>query len=384
MTLKIAMFSRFPQDVQHPRGGVESATVNLAVALAKIPEIELHLITLEDGITEVQRSTMDRIEVHRLPKTFPYQALDILIGPGRRSICRYIESLKPDIAHFHESYAFGMADLKVPLVYTDHGPDTLMIPVESGKIGRLKSIRVPIWHFVESRGYSRFKNIISISPFIEEHLKDRTSAQFSPIDNAISASYFETPRHETRPILFSAGWVSSRKNTYGLIRMFAAYVKKYNDSEIELRIAGDKTRDMEYVNQVNELIASEGLDKRVTLLGNLDQREIKTELGQASLFILTSFQEVAPMVIAEAMAVGVPVVCSNRCGMPFMVEDRVSGLLVDPEDEDATAEAVNQLVSNATKRKEFGEAAKKTAYSRFHPDAVSAKTIAVYKSIIAG
>ena len=382
MQIKIAMFSRFPREIAKPRGGVESATVNLALALVKNPDVDLHIITLEKSLKVLSCSTMNGMTIHRLPDTFPYQAIDILIGSGKRKVCKYIEELNPDIAHFHESYAYGMENLRVPMVFTVHGPDTIMIPVESGKIGRMKSIRLPLWNYIENRGYQHISNIITISPFIQSYLEQRSQARMFPVANAINERFFELERQEDKRVLFSAGWVSSRKNTLGLIRSFANYVEEYGDSETELRIAGDLKRDVEYVAIVNEYVEKHNLSDRVNLLGTLDQAQMTCELTKASTFILTSFQEVAPMVIAESMAAAIPVICSNKCGMPYMVDDKASGLLVDPEDEDSIKCAMNELLSNESKRKNFGAKGRKLAIERFSPEVVAEKTLSVYAQIL--
>ena len=88
MQIKIAMFSRFPREIAKPRGGVESATVNLALALVKNPDVDLHIITLEKSLKVLSCSTMNGMTIHRLPDTFPYQAIDILIGSGKRKVCK--------------------------------------------------------------------------------------------------------------------------------------------------------------------------------------------------------------------------------------------------------------------------------------------------------
>ena len=66
----------------------------------------------------------------------------------------------------------------------------------------------------------------------------------------------------------------------------------------------------------------------------------------AAAFALISLEENSPMAIEEAMAAGVPVVTSNRCGMPYMVRDEESGFLVNPDDSEETAERLRQLLTD--------------------------------------
>ena len=62
--------------------------------------------------------------------------------------------------------------------------------------------------------------------------------------------------------------------------------------------------------------------------------------------ILPSLQETAPMVIAEAFASGKPVIASNVCGIPYMVDDGRNGLLIDPRNEKEIADAIQYLLEN--------------------------------------
>jgi glycosyltransferase involved in cell wall biosynthesis len=84
------------------------------------------------------------------------------------------------------------------------------------------------------------------------------------------------------------------------------------------------------------------------------------------------------MGIEEAMAAGVPVVTSNRCGMPYMVRDGESGFLVDPNNLDDIAQRLRQLLANDELRRSMGAKGREIALDRFHPAKVAARTREVY------
>jgi hypothetical protein len=50
--LKVAIFSRYPADSEHPKGGVEAVTVVLVKVLARLGDLDVHVVTLERGRTE--------------------------------------------------------------------------------------------------------------------------------------------------------------------------------------------------------------------------------------------------------------------------------------------------------------------------------------------
>ena len=87
------------------------------------------------------------------------------------------------------------------------------------------------------------------------------------------------------------------------------------------------------------------------------------------------------MAIAEAMAAGVPVIASNRCGMPYMIIDGETGFLIDPEMYEQIADRLAQLLDSNDLCHQMGDAARQVALERFHPRVIAQKTLAVYRQI---
>ena len=141
--------------------------------------------------------------------------------------------------------------------------------------------------------------------------------------------------------------------------------------------------DPTYAAQVHQRIAALKLQDNVTMHGIVPQSTVKQKLKQATMLVLPSLQENAPMVVAEAMAGGVPVVASNLCGVPDMVVNGKSGLLIDdPHDAAALALAIKQLLTDAELRVKMITSAKADAVRKFHPTEVAKATVAVYKEVL--
>ena len=83
------------------------------------------------------------------------------------------------------------------------------------------------------------------------------------------------------------------------------------------------------------------------------------------------------------MAAGVPVVASNRCGMPYLVRHGETGYLVDPSDPGDVARRIAQLLRDRELGQAMGRAAKDAARARFHPSAVARRTREVYLEAVA-
>jgi glycosyltransferase involved in cell wall biosynthesis len=118
---------------------------------------------------------------------------------------------------------------------------------------------------------------------------------------------------------------------------------------------------------------------RIQLLGGISREQVERELAEAEVFSLVSLEENAPLVIEEAMAAGVPVVASNRCGMPYLVRHGETGFLVDPHRAENIAYRLALLVRDAGLRKKMGERSRAVALERFHPERVAARTREVYR-----
>jgi glycosyltransferase involved in cell wall biosynthesis len=99
-----------------------------------------------------------------------------------------------------------------------------------------------------------------------------------------------------------------------------------------------------------------GLGSEVVLLGRVGQDRIRSLYLDADVFCLPSLVEGVPVVLMEAMASGLPVVASGIMGVPELVEDRVSGLLVSPGRADALADAIEVLAVDPALRCRMGRA----------------------------
>jgi len=374
--MKVALFSRYPKSFDMPKGGVESVTVILARALARLDDTEVHVITLERGSTDELVERDGDVNIHRLPGSSWPQIIDIITGPGRNRLIKKLKELRPDIVHFHETYGLTIGNPETPLLFTVHGFDHANIPAEGRKAAW---IRGHLWKMVESFGLGRHKHIVSISPYVTGIIKPQTKAQIYDIDNPVDDRYFNVLRCEEPGRVLCVGWINERKNTLGSVRAFAMALEQ--GVEGTLVIAGEAQK-QSYLDNVRAAIESKGIGERVLFLGHIDREQLVQELGLASVLLLPSHQENAPMAISEAMAAGVPVIVSNRCGMPYMVEEGKSGFLIEPDDISQIADRLIRVLQSSELLKEMGKRGREIAFSRFHPDVVARKTRDVYLEVI--
>jgi len=101
-----------------------------------------------------------------------------------------------------------------------------------------------------------------------------------------------------------------------------------------------------------------GLQGHVRLAG---RREVRPLLAAADVFVFPSLYEAAGIALLEAMACALPVVASRTGGIPEVVEDGVSGILVAPGDADDLARALAALERDPERRRRLGLAARARA-----------------------
>lgn len=369
--LRVAMVTSFPSDPARPHGGVEAVSVTLAPALAKFSDLDVHVVTTDPACAAATVTPWEGVTIHRLPWR-GHRVLTHATRTGRQDVRAYLEYLRPDVIHAHDFYGMMTQDLPIPRVFTIHGfihADTL----QAGE--RFFRLRSRLWRRAEHACWADQPHIISISPYVREALRGVARGVIHDIDNPIDRRCFDVVRDERQGTIFSAALICPRKNTLGLLEAFALLLQ--HQPQARLRLAGAFI-DTEYEVRVRWLLERADLAARVELLGPIGSDQVREELARASLFALVSLEEGAPMGVAEAMAAGLPVVTSNRCGMPYMVRDGESGFLVNPEDPRDVAYRMRQVLADDSLRSRMGCAGRRIAEDRFHPDRVAARTREVY------
>ena len=115
--------------------------------------------------------------------------------------------------------------------------------------------------------------------------------------------------------------------------------------------------------------------------GHLDDATYRSALAAATLLVLPSEWEAFGIVLAEAMACGTPVVATRVGGAPDVVQDGVTGRLVEHGDVDALAGAMDALLADDGLRARMGAAGKARAFAAFSWDAVVESTEALYREV---
>ncbi len=138
-------------------------------------------------------------------------------------------------------------------------------------------------------------------------------------------------------IITTAARLVPWKGIDGIIRVVAQL-----EEGVYLLVIGDGPE----LTNLKELTKALGIDKRVIFTGRVAQKEVLSLLSYSDVFVLNTEYEGLPHIVLEAFSVGVPVIATDICGNPEVIEDGKNGLLVPAKDDEALKNAILRLIND--------------------------------------
>ncbi|MBN2393604.1 MAG: glycosyltransferase family 4 protein [Anaerolineae bacterium] len=179
---------------------------------------------------------------------------------------------------------------------------------------------------------------------------DRIFTGYNAVDNAYFASESDRLREKTVQLRADMGLPSNYflsitrfvpvKNLLRFLEAYALYRERAGHSAWDLVLCGDGP----LKSDILQVIADKSIGKYVHLPGFIQYDVLPTYYALANAFILPSVKETWGLVVNEAMACGLPVLVSNRCGCaPDLVKDGVNGYTFDPYNTEYMADRMLEL-----------------------------------------
>lgn len=382
LRMHIVMVTVFPEDLHRIDGGVAGVAQYLVEELEKQPGLKVTVIAPESRAGQTRQESWQNVTIYRVGKQGLWRFLPgtlYYIFSGKRRIRSLLRRIHPDVVHF-QGFTFLATHCEQPGLLTIHG----IAEQDAGWDHRWRMLHWPRgWFLKLTEAYARRRvaYVILISEYTRQFLPKRNAIRKSwSIENPVAESYFNVERACEPGRIFCCARIRPLKNILGLIEAFARIVRQFPDAH--LRIAG--TPEAAYLETCKQGIEANGLQDKVFFLGNISIDDVQRELARAHCLVVPSFQENAPLTIAEAMAAGVPVVAADVGGIPEMIEDGMTGLLIDPYDPKSISDAVIKILSDETLALSMGQSAKETAGKRFSASLIRKKTLEVYREILNG
>lgn len=160
--------------------------------------------------------------------------------------------------------------------------------------------------------------------------------------------------------LCSIGRLAPAKGQMLLLQAFARLHLLQADSHLTLIGTGPLEP------QIRDFIREQRLEHAITLTGGLRHDEAMARLAAADAFVMASFAEGVPIVLMEAMMRGIPCVATRIAGIPELIDDQHSGLLVPAGDCQSLYLALLQLCQSEKLRERLAAAARQRVLARYH------------------
>ena len=173
-----------------------------------------------------------------------------------------------------------------------------------------------------------------------------------------------------------AGIIARLTEQKGHRYLFDALTSQPALADVHLLVVGDGAQRDALVSDVD----AKGLSSRVHFLGA--RRDLGNLLAAMDLFVLPSLWEGLPLSMVLAMGAGLPIVATRVAGIPEVVDDGRTGLLVAPRDVDALGAALARLFGDPELRRRIGEDARAAVLPRFGVDRYVDSVAALYDRLL--
>jgi len=226
--------------------------------------------------------------------------------------------------------------------------------------------------------------LVGVSEAIEEHLLGMgvgAAEQYRVIPNGIDLEWFgsaaEWPRPaglEGQPLIGCVCSLTREKGVDVLLRAMGPLVQSY--PQLQLCVVGDGPLRAELEREARQL----GVGEHVVFAGIAP--DVRPWLAAFDLFVLPSRTEGTPRALLEAMAMGTAVVATRTGGTPEIVENGVTGVLVEPEDASDLGRGIGGMLGDATRREALAEAGHERVQTGFGLGGMVEGVSAVYEACL--
>lgn len=210
---------------------------------------------------------------------------------------------------------------------------------------------------------------------------DVPASRIALVRAGIDPAPYAGPRPpQTRRTVGALGVITRPKGLDRLVRAFAAAAG--NRADVVLRIAG-KDLDPRFAREVRRQVAEAGLGAQVEFVGELDLAAKARFLRECTVFVSpTRVAESRGVSVMEAMASGTPVIVPASGVFPEMTDLTEGGLLVAPDDEQAMAGAIVELLDDPVRAEAMGRAGRDGICRHFSADAMVEQALTALGAVI--
>ncbi len=304
------------------------------------------------------------------------------------ALIKLFKKEKPDIVHLNSSKIGGLGSLAgrvagVPnIIFTGHG---WAFNENRNSFSKIIIFMLYIFTIMASDrtiavSEKTKRQIIYRAPFLKKKMPviyngmDRIN--FVPKDDSRNHLYSILDNNNLDKNSIWVGSVGELHHIKGqscLIEAFSGLKESQKVSNIKLLIVGEG----EEREKLEKLITERRLNKEVFLVGRVE--DARRFLRAFDIFVFPSFSEAMPYALIEAGFAGLPVIASKVGGIPEIIEDKNSGVLINPKDVYDMRDKMIDFIQHKEKREKFGQNLQKSVVEKFSKQRMLSDTIKAYE-----
>ena len=324
-------------------------------------------------------SSLDLHYIPMRPRAWPFNGrlpgrIVDLYAFERRGLERAMRAAAPELVHAHWSYEFAWAALSsgLPHVITCHDSPVLVARMASGATRRgYRWLRVAMARHVLARA----RHVTAVSPYMRDQIQGWCKPSVAVVPNPIDGEAFAVQRVPTpgrlQICMVCNGW-SRRKNARAALLAFAQIGQR--KPYAEFAVCGV---DFEPGGVAELWWRAQGSPAKVHFLGPLAHTAVLQLMAGSDILLHPALEESFGVVVAEAMAAGLPVVGGARSGaIPWLVG--TSGNLVDVSAPQAISDALHRLADDRDSATRSAADAKRMTWARFSQGVVASSYETIY------
>jgi glycosyltransferase involved in cell wall biosynthesis len=180
-----------------------------------------------------------------------------------------------------------------------------------------------------------------------------------------------------RKMILFVGRLYSRKGLPTLLQAAQVVVKDFRNTQFVISGGGFKQNE----EKLRKLATQLGIEDNVSFVGYFPDEKLPDLYAAADVFVLPALYENFPFAILEAMSTGLPVVSTRVGGIPELIVDKHSGLLIEPYDHEQLADAIIRLLQDSNFAEELGRKARQLVEEKFAWPLVTRQVIDAYQKV---
>ncbi len=183
------------------------------------------------------------------------------------------------------------------------------------------------------------------------------------------------------PLILGVGQLIERKGWEYTVRCLPSIIARFPEAQL-LIVGPSQPAEPEFRQRLLQIAAELGVLDHIHIFQDNTPEFIRDAYSSATILTHPSFVESFGMVLLEAMTAGLPIVAHNGTGIPCIIDNGVTGYVVDVRDISKYTEALLSLLSDSMLRQRMGKEGRQQAVTRFGQTEVATQLFAVYAGVL--